>query len=200
MNTNLSGIRTVGKRGRERKPLHGMALEMRLSSIPEHVHVRMKLPGRKRWVNLGPLKIKNEVLDLPLPLAFLCHADEDRRLVQEIGDRLEEDGVVTWFAPDRLLPGDDWEATIEAAIEASDFVVVFLSEKSVNKKGYFQREVKRAFEIREELPDGERFIIPVLLDECEPPQRFKSIHWIRFGEPESYARLKKALSDLAVPA
>jgi hypothetical protein len=177
-----------------------MIATLRVSKIPAHVFVQVKLPGRKKLVDLGLLRIENEVLDLPLPLAFLCHADEDKVIVRETGDRLEEDGIVTWFAPNKLLGGADWKAEIDDAIRAADFVVVFLSKKSINKKGYFQKEVKRSFELREELPDGERFIIPVLLDDCELTTRFEDIHWLKLSDPDGYDKLREALKDLSVPA
>jgi hypothetical protein len=192
-NTIISTIRTVGKRGQERKPPHETELKITNAGVAAFVNVEIRLPGRPKWTDLGLLRVENEVLDLPVSLAFLCHAEEDEAAVARVGDRLEGDAIITWFSPKSLAAGADWKAEIDSAMEAADFVVVFLSKVAVNKRGYFQREVKRAFELREQLPDGERFIIPVLLEDFAPPARFADIHWIRLNEADGYHRLATAL-------
>lgn len=199
--TILHGIRTVGKRGSERKPPDKIALRLRNPGISGVIEVQLLPPGRDKWIDLGLRPIQNGVLDVPLPLAFLCHVEEDKVAIADVGDKLEADGIVIWFSskPENLAGGADWKAEIDRAIDASDFVIVFLSHNSINKKGYFQYEVKRAFELRQQLPDGERFIIPVLLEECTPPKRFSDVQWIRLYEDDGYERLRRALSDLGVP-
>jgi cold shock CspA family protein len=67
-----------------------------------------------------------------------------------------------------LLPGQDWEKTIRAAIANSDYFLALLSSHSVSKRGFVQKELRRALEVAEEFPEDKIFVIPVRLDACEP--------------------------------
>jgi TIR domain len=72
-------------------------------------------------------------------------------------------------------------------------VLVFLSRKSCSKIGYVQKEMKYALEQRDLRPKGYRYIIPILVEECEPPREFRRIQWSRMWEDSWYEKLKLAL-------
>ena len=166
---------------------------IRLGSIPGTVSVDLSLPGQRRPAKLEDLTIKDGVLVLPVPLVFLCHANEDKETVEAIDERLWQDGFVTWFSEKDLLPGDDWKAKINEAIEVSDRVLVFVSRHSISKTSYVQREIRYALEQQKLRPPGERYIIPVIIEECFLPREFKDIHWVRLWDDDWYNSLTKAL-------
>ena len=85
---------------------------------------------------------------------FLCHAREDKPQVREVYQRLKALGFEPWLDEEEILPGQDWDYEIETALEESDFVIVFPSERSVGKMGYVQREFRRAMYRSEEMPEG----------------------------------------------
>ena len=58
---------------------------------------------------------------------------------------------------------------IRKAIKISSFFVALLSKKSVGKRGFVQKELREALKVAEEFPQDEVFIIPVRIDECDPP-------------------------------
>jgi hypothetical protein len=155
----------------------GMLLEIKAPRIPNHAHIFVKLPDEKKSVDLGDLPINNGVIYLPVPYVFLCHAREDAESVRKINSYLRQHSILTWLDKQDLLPGDNWQRKIEEAIESSDFVLVFLSQKSIQKRGTYQREIKYAFDQMKERPSNEGYIIPILLEDCEPPREFKDIHW-----------------------
>src|SRR6266511_4730494 len=93
---------------------------------------------------------------------FLCHASQDKPIVRELYQRLlAEDWIDPWLDEERLLPGQDWDLEIEKAVEAADSVIVCLSNNSVSKEWYVQRELKFVIEIALEKPEGIIFIIPI---------------------------------------
>lgn len=188
--TDLHSIRTAN--GHEVP--NGTKVEVRLGKLPGHVHVLMQLPGQKRPIDLGDLPIVNGVVSLPLRLIFLCHATEDESIVESVADRLRQDGFLTWLAPKDLKGGDIWKNKIDDALDRADFVLVFLSKASSCKKGYFQHELRYAFEQRDLRPEGERYIIPVLLEAFDPPRRFGDIQWVRLWEPDGYERLMRSVA------
>lgn len=171
----------------------GTKVMLRGGAPPGHVRVSIQLPAQEGLRDLGDLPIKNGMVHLPVKLVFLCHASEDQQAVEAIRKNLLQDGYLTWFAPEDLRGGAAWKERIDEALESANFVLVFLSGASSSKTGYYQREIKYAFEQRELRPDGERYIIPVLLEPCEPPRRFRDIHWIPLWEPDGYERLRKSL-------
>ena len=189
-NTNLHGIGFA--KGHE--PPNGTLLELRVGSIPGHARVKLKLPGQQNLKDLGDLPIVDGQLELPVTYAFLSYATEDEHAVSAVETRLKQDGFLTWFAPKDLKGGDAWKDAIDEAIERSDYILVFLSRQSSTKTGYFQREIKYAFEQRELRPDSERYIIPVLLEDFEPPRSFKDIHWVEYWKPNGYERLRDSIA------
>ena len=52
-------------------------------------------------------------------------------------------------------------------MKESACVLVFLSRRSVEKRGYVQKEFKLTLRILDELPDGQLFLIPILIDDCD---------------------------------
>ena len=78
-------------------------------------------------------------------------------------------------------------------MEGADFVVAFLSKKSTTKTGFVQHELKLAFELMRLRPFGARFILPVLLEDFEPPREFRDFHWIEFWQSDGYQRLLESL-------
>ena len=189
MAIEVHAIKTIGKK----MPPGGTKLNIRLGSLPGTISLSLTLPGQGTATQYPDLPIVDGVVTIPVPMVFLSHAKEDVDVVQALADRLLQDGVITWFDEYELLPGDDWKAKIAEAIDKTDFVLVFLSSRSIDKTGYFQKEIRMALEQRELRPEGVRYIIPILLDDCQPPRTFSDINWLRTTSDGWYEKLKRAL-------
>jgi formylglycine-generating enzyme required for sulfatase activity len=112
---------------------------------------------------------------------FLCHSSKDKDAVRELYKKLHvEKWIDRWLDEEKLLPGQDWHIEIEKAVEATDVVVVLLSNQSVSQEGYVQRELKLALDVAEEKPEGAIFIVPLRLDECPAPRRLKGWHYVDY--------------------
>lgn len=127
---------------------------------------------------------------------FLAYAEEDRAQVASWYRRLTDDGVPVWMDVEDIPPGRAWQWAIrEAIVEAAAFVV-FLSTASLSRRGYVHREVTRAIEVAEQVPEGGTFIIPARLDACELPARLNEWNAVDMFAPDGYHRLLSALRDL----
>lgn len=124
---------------------------------------------------------------------FLCHAHADRDPVRALYTRLTNDGVDAWLDKEKLLPGQDWELEIKKAVREADVVVVCLS-KQFNQAGFRQKEVRLALEVAMEKPEGEIFIIPARLEECDALESLRHLHWVDLFETNGYEKLMLALS------
>lgn len=132
--------------------------------------MELQLPGQISATRYENLVVEDECLTIPITSTFLSYAKEDRDTVDGIATRLLSDGVLTWFDKKDLLPGEAWKRKIDHAIQHSDYFLTFLSDRSVSTIGYFQRELKYALEQQDLRPHGTIYIIPVLLDHCNPPE------------------------------
>jgi hypothetical protein len=127
---------------------------------------------------------------------FLCHAHADRDAVKALYARLTKDGVDAWLDKEKLLPGQDWELEIRKAVREADVVVVCLS-KQFNQAGFRQKEVRLALDTAMEQPEGEIFIIPARLEECDTLESLRKWHWVDLFEDDGYERLVRALQARA---
>jgi hypothetical protein len=110
---------------------------------------------------------------------FICYAREDREIAQHLYADLQQAGIAPWMACEDILPGQDWELGIDQAIRASSYFVALLSSHSVSRKGFVQKELKKALEVLDELPPSQIFIIPARLEECQPvDERLRKLHWV----------------------
>jgi hypothetical protein len=129
---------------------------------------------------------------------FLCHSSQDKPIVRELYWQLStEDWIEPWLDEEKLLPGQEWDLEIEKAVEAADVVIVCLSNNSVNKEGYVQREIRFVLDIALTKPDETIFVIPLRLEDCQPPRRLRGWQYADYFPPErrqwSYQRLQKSL-------
>jgi Leucine-rich repeat (LRR) protein len=129
---------------------------------------------------------------------FLCHSSEDKLQVRRIYKKLQGDSIDAWLDEENLLPGQDWEYEISKAVANSDAIIICLSNNSVSKEGFVQKEIRFALDKAEEKPEGTIFIIPAMLEECKVPQRLSKRHWVKLFEKNGYNLLLKALSVRAV--
>jgi hypothetical protein len=125
---------------------------------------------------------------------FLCHASENKPIVQGLYDDLAAAGFAPWLDSEALLPGMDWDLEIKKAMRASDAVIVCLSSFSVSKEGYIQKELKFAQDIQDEKPRGTIFLIPLRLEACEVPYELQRIQWSEYAAPDGFEKLVRALN------
>jgi hypothetical protein len=123
---------------------------------------------------------------------FLCHAHSDAAEVRALYSRLKTDGVDAWMDKESLIPGANWELEIRKAVREADIVVVCLS-KQFNQRGFRQKEVRLALDTAMEMPEGEIFIIPARLEECDYLESLQQYHGVDLFEAEGYSRLMRAL-------
>ena len=107
-------------------------------------------------------------------------------------------GYDVWLDEKNLLPGQDWNLEIGKAIREADAVIVVLSPKMVKKEGYIQKELKLALDFYDEKPEGEIYVIPALLEECEIPRALRSLQYVDLRQNDSGQRLINALNERAL--
>ncbi|MBE0705427.1 MAG: toll/interleukin-1 receptor domain-containing protein [Afipia sp.] len=124
---------------------------------------------------------------------FISYAKEDRDRIRCLYNRLRRDHLEPWWDQNDLFPGDDWRMAIKSAVRACDVVLVCLSERSVPKTGFFQKEIAWALDFAEEKPEGTIYLIPVRLDNCQVPVRLEKWQWADLFAKDGYERLRLAL-------
>ncbi|MGA9993995.1 MAG: toll/interleukin-1 receptor domain-containing protein [Pyrinomonadaceae bacterium] len=133
------------------------------------------------------------------PRIFLSYAREDEDAALILYHDLCKRGIKLWLDTEELLPGQNWKSEIRKAIKSSEFFITLLSNNSVSKRGYVQKELKLALDIFEEFPDNHVYFLPVRLNECQPSYtRLEELHWVDLFP--SYDRgFKRLLKVLGVP-
>jgi molecular chaperone DnaK (HSP70) len=126
-------------------------------------------------------------------LVFLCHSSGDKELVRNLYRRLTADNITCWFDEENLLAGQDWDHEISRAIRRSRFVLACVSNASVSKVGYVQKELRKALDVADEQPEGVAFLIPVRLEECEIPTRLNQWQYVDLFKSDGYDRLVRGL-------
>lgn len=112
------------------------------------------------------------------PKVFLSYAREDAETANFLFRALRDKGIDIWLDSNSLRIGDTFEAKIEDVIANSDFALVCLSSKSVNKTGFVQREFRIILEASKTRPFEVPFALPIKLDRCEIPREFARYHWV----------------------
>ncbi|MBK9926154.1 MAG: toll/interleukin-1 receptor domain-containing protein [Anaerolineales bacterium] len=128
---------------------------------------------------------------------FLCHSSNDKPAVRELYQRLRvEPWIQPWLDEEELFPGMDWNIEIEKAIEETDVIIVCLSKGSTTKEGYVQREIRTALDYADYKPEGTLYIIPVRLEECEPPRRLRAWQYADYFEGQRERAFERLLVSL----
>lgn len=124
---------------------------------------------------------------------FISYAKEDIGPAEGIYTFLMQAGFDPWLDKKKLLPGQDWNLAIQEALHRADFIILLLSETSVSKRGYIQREFRKALEYCEYKLDSDIYIIPIKLNECDVPQQLQRFQWIEYTDQEMNKSVLRAL-------
>jgi hypothetical protein len=135
------------------------------------------------------------------PQVFLAHAFEDKERVRALYRKLAEHGLRPWLDEVDLLPGQDWQNAIAQAISESQVVLACLSQNSVNKHGFVQKEFRLALSGYAAKPAGSIYLIPVRLDDADVPDlqipelgvRLRNIQWLDLSATNGFERLVNAI-------
>lgn len=126
---------------------------------------------------------------------FLSYVSPDRDRVRPYADALDSYGFDVWVDYKRLKPGQNWNFEIRRALDKAAIIVVFISNNSVDRRGYAQREIKLALDKAEEKLPGDIYIIPVLLDEDTPiPESIKHLQCVKASDAEHLIAIKEAIN------
>ena len=107
---------------------------------------------------------------------FVSYAHPDIGVVRQVVRLLKDAGVRVWFDKDELLGGQDWEREISAQIRKCDLFLVCLSSRSIDRRGYFHKEIRIALDVAMTIPPAQLYMIPIRLDACEIPSELQRYH------------------------
>ena len=94
------------------------------------------------------------------PLVFLSYAREDEVEVSSLYQTLTAAGFKPWLDKVDILPGEKWEQAIDRALRQAKLVLICLSSHSVKKRGWVQREIKRARDLAAGVKPDEDNVYP----------------------------------------
>jgi PknH-like extracellular domain/TIR domain len=91
---------------------------------------------------------------------FISHSHEDKPAADAACAALEARGIRCWIAPRDIAPGQDWAASIVAAIQGAQIMLLVFSQHA-NQSPQVQREVERA-------ASSGKVILPLRVDDVLP--------------------------------
>ncbi|GGI21007.1 TIR domain-containing protein [Bradyrhizobium guangdongense] len=127
-------------------------------------------------------------------LIFVSYASPDKDRVVKYYDYLVSIGYDVWIDCRRLKAGQNWDFEIKRALNRAAIIIVFISNQSVDRRGYAQREIKIALDKAEEKLIDDIYVIPVLLNDDAPlPDQIRGIHIVKASDPSCEEQIKDAI-------
>lgn len=96
---------------------------------------------------------------------FISYAEADSQKAEKLYQDLKKAGISVWFDKVSLLPGQKVDLAVRQAIRENRFFLVLLSKNSV-KPGRVIKQISRALEVSDEMPESQAHIIPLILEDC----------------------------------
>lgn len=125
---------------------------------------------------------------------FFSYASPDLDRVIPFYDYLHSEGYKPWIDIKQLLPGQNWEFEIERAIDLASLIIIFVSNKSINRTGYVQKELRVALDKLQQRPLDQIYVIPIILDKnVSIPKQLRDIHYLYADLPDCFQKLKNAI-------
>ena len=127
-------------------------------------------------------------------LIFVSYASPDRERVVLYHDALESRGFDVWIDFRRLKPGQNWDFEIQRSLNRATLIIVFISNNSVSRRGYVQREIKLALDKAKEKLATDIYLIPVLLDDdALIPDELKYVQSVSASAHDCVDRIEDAI-------
>ncbi len=129
------------------------------------------------------------------PTVFLCHDSRDRGPVMEVEDQLQALGIRTWRDRQDLRGGDLWDRRIEQVLQKQvDYVLVLQTSNMLERpESYIHKEIKEALERQDRFDEGERFLIPAILEPCPGLERLSDLNRVELTTREGIDRLAQEI-------
>jgi hypothetical protein len=125
---------------------------------------------------------------------FMSYAKEDSNFVRPFFSKLKDEGFTPWMDIECLLPGQNWEAEIDRAFNDANVVILFLSPRSVSKRGFVQREANEAIDNLRYKQPTDIYVIPLQLEACDvPPHISKRLQYENLQLPGAWERVLASL-------
>lgn len=123
---------------------------------------------------------------------FISYATEDIKFAEDLYFFLESKNYEPWLDKKKLHVGQNWEFHIQDALHKADFIILLLSKTSVNKRGYVQREFKKAVEYCDYKLESDIYVIPIKIDDCEVPGNLQKFQWVKY-DSNTFEQIVKSI-------
>nr|VFJ42940.1 MAG: WD domain-containing protein, G-beta repeat-containing protein [Candidatus Kentron sp. DK] len=127
---------------------------------------------------------------------FLSHNAKDKPRVRQLAEQLRDAGLIVWFDEWNILPGEDIFLAVEKGLEQSRVLLLCLSPAALGSD--WVKLERGTVLFRDPANTGRRFI-PLLLEDCDPPDTLKRYKYLDFKpgnqqkEAEAFAALLATL-------
>jgi hypothetical protein len=184
------GIHFLTRGGKKIEGIDGFTIQVGIGNMPGRVKIKYRLSDIEKSFDFEELEIRNGAISLPATLVFISYAPENRKEAISISKSLQNYGILTRLDEDIILAGDHEQLKIEQAIEKADFFLPLLSCQ------YHNKELHHALHRQSSLPEDKRYIIPILLDECDPPYNIKKFKSMKITDEDWLKKLLKSMAPI----
>src|SRR5207237_1178377 len=122
---------------------------------------------------------------------------EDKPTVRKLHEQLVQHGFHAWLDEDDIFPARPWNEEIESALHASHAIVICLSREFEHKEGFVRRELAYAMDLATEKLDRALFLIPVRLEDCNPPWELRPYQYIDLFLDGGFEKIETVLRERA---
>lgn len=152
-----------------------------ISSINKPIE-SILLPSDKKIKTDLKLSIKtsDKIISQPPIKIFMSYAHDDLFRVKNIYNNLKNVGFNPWMDFENILPGQSWKTIIEEQLKQADIILIFFSINTDSKSSYFNKELNSVVDKMKMQPIGYNPVIPVRLDQINPPVELKTTQWIDY--------------------
>jgi hypothetical protein len=118
---------------------------------------------------------------------FISYAREDQEFVLRLANELRTRGISIWLDQWDILPGADWDQSIDRALHESERFIVILSPAAVTSR-QVRAEIQAAV-------DTAKAVFPVLYKDCEVPRVIRLYQFLDFRDDHEYSQTLKRLAE-----
>ncbi len=114
---------------------------------------------------------------------FLSHNSKDKPFVRRLADDLRKEGFYVWVDEAEIKLGDSLIEKIREGLDKMEYVGVVLSKNSINSE-WVKKEIDIA--MNQEIEGKRVKVLPIMLEQVEPPYFLKGKLYADFTSEESY--------------